>query len=165
MPSETLRRETIKRPVDEVQCDYCEFPLADDAFFHLGLCSSNPNEDFTLVKGRESAYEWLPPRDGDFASAWKADSGGTVVSFHLANMIRKYGQPYSADGYATRMVERMRKWGFNSIGAFSGGGKAGFLSGKATVPGSTMRLSAAGMSSASLLSTFETLSSAKYTIR
>jgi hypothetical protein len=96
---------------------------AGNAFFHLGLCSSNPNEDFTLVKGRESAYEWLPPRDGEFASAWKPDSGGTVVSFHLANLIRKYGQPYSADSYASRMVARMRKWGFNSIGAFSAGGE------------------------------------------
>ncbi len=97
---------------------------AGNAFFHLGLCSSNPGEDYTLVKGRESAYEWVPPQTGEFASAWKADSGGTVVSFHLANLIRKYGEPYTPDSYATRMVARMRQWGFNSIGAFSYGGEA-----------------------------------------
>jgi hypothetical protein len=97
---------------------------AGNAFFHMGLCSSNPGEDYTLVKGREVAYEGLPLRTGEFASAWKSDAGGTVVSFHLANLIRKYGEPYTADGYATRMVARMRSWGFNSIGAFSGGGEA-----------------------------------------
>lgn len=94
-------------------------PLGN-AFFHLGLCSVNPNEDFTLVKGRENAFEWLPPRDGEFATAYKKDSGATIVSFHLANMIRKYGKPYSNESYTALMVSRMKKWGFNSIGAFSG---------------------------------------------
>src|SRR5262249_14171808 len=94
-----------------------------NAFFHLGLCSANPNEDYTLVKGRESAYAWLPERNGEFASAFRPQSDG-VVSFHLANMIRKYGQPYEAESYHSRMVARMRAWGFNSIGAFSTGGEA-----------------------------------------
>ena len=96
---------------------------AGNAFFHLGLCSRESERRLHLVKGRESAYEWLPPREGEFASASKKDSGGTVVSFHLANLIRKYGEPYTARRYAARMIERMRKWGFNSIGAFSSGGE------------------------------------------
>ncbi len=95
---------------------------AGDAFFQLGLCSAQPSEDYTLVKGREAAYEWLPPRDGEFATAWQKDSGGTAVSFHLVNQIRKYGEPYDADRYTARMIDRMRKWGFNSTGAFSGAG-------------------------------------------
>src|SRR5207244_8602103 len=78
-------------------------------------------EDYTVVRGRESAYEWLPPRDGEFASAFRKEDGGTVFSFHLANMIRKYGQPYTSEDYTTRMIARMRAWGFNSFGAFSGG--------------------------------------------
>ncbi len=111
---------------------------AGEAFFHLGLCSANPNEDYTFIKGREAAYEWLPPREGEFASAWKADSGGTAVSFQLANMIRKYGEPYDSERYTARMIERMRKWGFNSIGAFSSGGdnarKAAHFPGVAHLP-------------------------------
>jgi hypothetical protein len=95
---------------------------AGNAFFHLGLCSVCPNEDYTLVKGRESAYEWLPPQTGEFASAFRPASA-QVVSFHLANMIRKYGQPYDGESYAARMLPRMRAWGFNSIGAFSSGGE------------------------------------------
>jgi hypothetical protein len=111
---------------------------AGNAFFHLGLCSVGPGEDYTLVRGRESAYEWLPPRDGEFASAFRKEDGGAVFSFHLANMIRKYGQPYSSEDYTARMIARMRKWGFNSIGAFSGGGeqarKAAQFPGVASLP-------------------------------
>jgi hypothetical protein len=111
---------------------------AGQLFFHLGLCSANPNEDYTLVKGRESAYAWLPPRDGGFATAWKKDSGGTVFSFHLANQIRKYGQPYEIESYSARMIERIKAWGFNSIGAFSGVGpqaqKAASMPGVAHLP-------------------------------
>ncbi len=92
---------------------------AGDAFFHLGLCSAQPSEDYTLVKGRESSYEWLPPHDGEFATAWR---DGNSVSFHLVNMIRKFGEPIDSARYTTRMIERMRKWGFNSSGAFTGGG-------------------------------------------
>jgi len=98
---------------------------AGNAFFHFGLCGMNPGDDFTLVKGRESAFAWLPTRGSEFDSGFKADANGTVVSFHLANMIRKYGQPYNLEEYSARMIERVRKWGFNSGGAFSGiGAKA-----------------------------------------
>ncbi len=96
---------------------------AGNAFFHLGLCSANPNEDYTLIKGRESAYAWLPPRIGEFASAFRPENDGAVFSFHLANLIRKYGQPYDPESYAARMIARMRQWGFNSYGAFSTGGE------------------------------------------
>jgi hypothetical protein len=97
---------------------------AGNAFFHLGLCGVNPNDDYTLVKGRESAYEWLPSPSpqGEFASVFRPDSGGTIVSFHLVNQIRKYGQPYDIESYTARMIERMRKWGFTSVGAFSESG-------------------------------------------
>ncbi len=95
---------------------------AGNAFFHLGVCSVCPNEDYTVVKGREPAYAWLPERKGDFASVFRPDSSG-VLSFHLANMVRKYQRPYDADSYHARMVGRMRAWGFNSIGAFSSGGE------------------------------------------
>ena len=96
---------------------------AGNAFFHLGVCGVNPSDDYTLVKGRESAYEWVPPNDGEFGSAFRKESGGTIVSFHLTNQIRKYGQPYDDNSYIARMILRMRQWGFNSNGAFSGGGE------------------------------------------
>lgn len=95
-----------------------------NAFFHLGVCVFPPGDDYTLLKGRESIYEWIPPFEGDFRTAFRRENGADVVSFHLANMIRKFGRPYDEDAYFARMISRVRAWGFNSIGAFSGGGQA-----------------------------------------
>jgi len=92
---------------------------AGNAFFHLGVCGFNPNDDFTLTKGRETAYEWLPEAKGEFETAFRPGSDASIVSFHLVNQIRKYGQPFDADSFAARMIERLRKWGFNSVGAFT----------------------------------------------
>ena len=97
---------------------------AGNAFFHLGLCGASPGEDYTLVKGREAAYEWLPKREGDFATVFQKDSGGTALSFYLANVIRKTGQPFDSETFTERLIPRLRKWGFNSVGAFSNGGEA-----------------------------------------
>lgn len=92
---------------------------AGNAFFHLGVCGAVPNDDYTLVTGRESAYEWLPKQDSEFASVFRSGQEGTVLSYHLINQVRKYGQPFTGESYTARMIERLRKWGFNSIGAFT----------------------------------------------
>ena len=100
----------------------CKLWLVDpdgNAFFHLGICSFGPGEDYTYVKGREQSYAWLPELQGEFNTAFRPGNGSENVSFHLANQIRKFGQPYDHETYAARMIERSRKWGFNSIGAFS----------------------------------------------
>lgn len=90
-----------------------------NAFFHLGVCGFGPNDDYTYVKGREGIYEWLPKAEGEFASAFRPGDGDAHFSFHLANQIRKFGRPYTPDDYTARMIARVRKWGFNSAGAFS----------------------------------------------
>lgn len=89
-----------------------------NAFFHFGVCSFGPGEDYTYIKGRENIYEWLPSPGSEFATAFREGSSENF-SFHLANTIRKYGQPYSKVDYTQRMIDRVRKWGFNSVGAFS----------------------------------------------
>lgn len=91
-----------------------------NAFFHLGVCGVGPSDDYTLVTGRESAYEWLPKKEGEFVSIFRTGQGGKVLSFHLANQVRKYSEPYTGESYTARMIERLRKWGFNSFGAFTG---------------------------------------------
>jgi hypothetical protein len=92
---------------------------AGNACFHLGLCGANPSDDYTLVKGREAAYEWLPAHEGEFATAFQKDSGGKALSFYVANVIRKTGQPYDLEAFTARLIPRLRKWGFNAFGAFS----------------------------------------------
>lgn len=97
-----------------------------NAFFHLGICGFNPSDDFTYIAGREHLYEWLPQRDGDFKTAYHTSTywHPLAVSFHLANTIRKTGRPYDSASYTARMIERARKWGFNSAGAFGAGDTA-----------------------------------------
>ena len=88
-------------------------------FFHLGICGFAPGDDYTTIAGRTGAFAWLPPYDGEFKSAFRAENGGSVFSFHTANMIRKYGKPYTLPDFTSIMIDRVRRWGFNSIGAFS----------------------------------------------
>ncbi len=99
--------------------------LADpdgEAFFHLGVCTFGPGEDYTTVEKREDVYDWLPPHAEAFAAAWHPDTwwNPRAVSFYKANVIRKYGA-YDEDAHTGRLVDRVRQLGFNSVGAFSGG--------------------------------------------
>jgi len=87
-------------------------------FFQLGVCGINVTDDFTTVAGRRGSYEWLPPRSGPLASAWREKSPD-VVSFYIANWVRKFGKPFSLEEWTGQVVERLRGWGFNSGGAFS----------------------------------------------
>jgi hypothetical protein len=94
-----------------------------NAFFHLGVCAFGPADDYTYFAGRERVFEWLPRHEGEFSTTFHPDSYWTqlALSFHLVNTIRKFGQPYDSASYTTRMIERVRKWGFNSAGAFGVG--------------------------------------------
>jgi hypothetical protein len=89
--------------------------------FHLGVCGFQPSDDYTYIEGRESIYEWLPAYDSEYRSAFSADPywSHRALSFYVANLIRKYGQPYDAEQWADRIIPRVRKWGFNASGAFS----------------------------------------------
>jgi hypothetical protein len=89
-----------------------------NAFFHLGVCGFAPNDDYTYVKGREGIYEWLPKLDSEYASAFR-EGNSDHFSFYIANVIKKFGAAYDYESHATRMIQRVKKWGFNSIGAFS----------------------------------------------
>ena len=94
-----------------------------NAFFHLSVCAMEPADDYTYIAGRERIYEWLPAHEGQFASAFHPEPywNPLALSFHLVNTIRKSGKPYDAGAYTARMIERVRKWGFNSAGAFGVG--------------------------------------------
>ena len=92
-----------------------------NACFHLGLCAFGPGDDYTFIEGRQSLFEWLPARDGEFATAFHPDKwwNPRAFSFYVANLIRKHGQPYDEEAWAARMIPRVRRWGFNASGAFS----------------------------------------------
>ncbi len=68
----------------------------------------------TSVANREYLYEELPPP----GPAWLDDHDHKVVSFYVANLIRRYGEDWRERGNQ-HMVERYHNWGFNTIGNWS----------------------------------------------
>lgn len=84
-------------------------------FFQLAVCTAAPCDDYTYVKRRETAYAELPPRLSPFDGAWM---NSEVVSFYIANYIRKTGVPFNLAAWKSDIVHRLRQWGFNSQGAF-----------------------------------------------
>ena len=89
-----------------------------EPYFHLAVCGVGPCDDFTFVEGRHNLYEWLPPVDGEFATAY-LDRNPAHFSFYIANVIRKTGRPFDWNEWKGEQVIRLRKWGFNSSGAFA----------------------------------------------
>lgn len=97
-----------------------------EACFHLGICAFQPSDDYTYIKGRQEIYEWLPPYDGEFHTAFHTNEywSRDAFSFYIANVIRKYGRPFDREEWTARMIDRVRRLGFNATGAFSGATRA-----------------------------------------
>ena len=89
-----------------------------DLFFQLGVCTISPGDDHTFIKGREQIYEWLPPYESEYKSAYRGH-WATDFSFYLANRIRKTGRPFELAEWKVEQIDRLRRWGFNSEGAFT----------------------------------------------
>lgn len=90
-----------------------------DLFFQLGVCCINPCDDYTLIEGRREIYAWLPPADGEFKTAFRAQNANRDFSFYIANVIRKTGRPFDLNTWKGEMIDRLLRWGFNSQGAFA----------------------------------------------
>ncbi len=95
-----------------------------NANFHLGVCCMgyNPGDEATYIKDRQDIYEWIPPLEGEFATAFHPEAWWhkDVFSFYAANVIRKFGAETSKDQQVGRLIDRVRAVGFNAVGAFSG---------------------------------------------
>ena len=88
--------------------------------------------ELTFIEGRDTWFEWLPPKDdapfsqflgnveGAHSGADRIGGKGRAFSFYRANLLRKYG-----DGWAERWREttyrRLQAWGFNTIGNWAQG--------------------------------------------
>lgn len=85
-------------------------------YFSLGVNGVTANETYSLVKGRESKYEYVPPYAGEYKPAYV---GTDNFSFFVANKYRKTGVfPTEHDIYV-EAVQRLQRWGFNGVGGFS----------------------------------------------
>jgi hypothetical protein len=83
--------------------------------FYFGLDSAPGLFEGTRVTGRTDLFEWLPPREGLYSTAWSGD----MFSFATANVIRKHGAAWS-EPVRDNTVSRMKYWGFSGVGKWSG---------------------------------------------
>lgn len=130
-------------------------PLGN-AYFSLGVCGvAYVGDTYTLIKGRESIYEWLPTftkdaahADNKYRTAFLNGERPGEFSFYVANRIKKFGKPFNNSEFYDESVYRLRKWGFNSEGGWShsnGNQELNFpqvrmasLPGHLTIPGSSI---------------------------
>jgi hypothetical protein len=98
---------------------------AGNPCFYTGICTAPAfSWDQTPVTGRESLFEWLPPRERPYGAAWGEnpwgpDTGIKYVAPHTSNLIRKYGPDWQRKSREL-MSRRLRAWGFSGIGKWGG---------------------------------------------
>ncbi|HEY7087983.1 MAG TPA: hypothetical protein VH518_07830, partial [Tepidisphaeraceae bacterium] len=97
--------------------------------FYIGLCDA-PALDWeaTPVSGREFLFEWLPPKTGEFALAWRVnawssaeESNSDYLAWHTVNMIRKFGATWQKQA-TVLAVRRAKALGFSGFGKWSAAG-------------------------------------------
>jgi hypothetical protein len=94
-------------------------------FFSLGVDCVGTHHP-TIVEQRESLFTWLPTNKDPLAQYYGTFQGvhrgpvtqGRTYDFFQANLHRKYGRDFSA-AWGTLTTDRLRAWGFNTIGNWS----------------------------------------------
>ena len=101
-------------------------------FFSLGIDVVSPDVGATFVEGREFMFTGLPEQGDPLAAHYgnaderlglPAQRGrqydhGRNFDFYAANLQRKYGADYLSD-WRRKAFDRLRAWGFNTIGNWS----------------------------------------------
>jgi len=93
--------------------------------FYIGVCTAPAlTWDMTPVTGREFLFEWLPPKEGLYRSAWGRDvwgagDGAEYVALHTCNLLRKFGERWREEGMELTRL-RLKVWGFSGIGKWGG---------------------------------------------
>ncbi len=105
-------------------------------FFSLGVNAVQMANSATFVEGREFMFAGLPAADSPLARfAGQRDSTdelpatagaqrgrgfarGATFDFYQANLFRRDGDDYAAR-WVERSTTRLRRWGFNTVGAWS----------------------------------------------
>ena len=101
-------------------------------FFSLGVNAVRADQSATYVEGREAMYVALPEHDQALARHYgggdnRSDSGankgrafdhGRWFDFYGANLERSYGR-VDPEFWRAHSLERLRAWGFNSLGDWS----------------------------------------------
>lgn len=87
-------------------------------FFSAGMdLAQIRNSSFgTPAAGNEFLFASLPPQ----GPAWIKEKDGSLVSFYVANIMKRYGVNWEEKADA-HLIQRLKNWGFNSFGNWSDG--------------------------------------------
>lgn len=99
--------------VEKYQGKWAFVDPAGRLFLSFGLTTIGTSAK-TSLPGRESMFAVLPAADPVLAKF----SDDKSIDFFSANLQRKYGDDFKKAWY-DRTYDRLRSWGFNTIGAFS----------------------------------------------
>ena len=103
----------LEKPQNEKDGKWWLITPDGQPFWSLGVTCIRPSNNRTAVtniKGREFLFSQLPSREGKYGQAYASDS--TISIFRL-NLLKKYG---TIDAWRDRALERVEKWGLNTIG-------------------------------------------------
>lgn len=84
-------------------------------FYSTGLDCVGLGLSARLDQSTRKHYTWLPEVQGEFSSA----IGQGTVNFYRCNLIRKWGNEGLEKRFVERTLERMKSWGFTSLGNWS----------------------------------------------
>jgi len=102
-------------------------------FFSLGVNAVAANQVRSYVQGRAFMFRDLPPDRGPWAAFWgrgddrrpfsgasagMGDNHGRWFDFYAANLYRIDGRDWLA-AWRSRTLERLKAWGFNTLGNWS----------------------------------------------
>lgn len=93
-----------------------------NAFWSIGV-SSVGGTTATRIDNRSGLFQLLPPTNQDIGSPYSRQQLGNgswvnTVDFHIANLEKKFGATWRTDS-KNLTLQRLPKWGFNTIGGFS----------------------------------------------
>ncbi len=87
-------------------------------FWSSGITCVRPESAGPLL-GREKYFVWLP-EEGDPLRPFYSPKGKGWLDFGKMNLFRKFGTDYAATSHELA-TERLRSWGFNTVGNWSAG--------------------------------------------
>lgn len=87
-------------------------------YLSSGLVCVTHHSASTRLKGKETLFEKIEEKDGEFAPAWSFHNNSDQFDFAIANLIRAFGKDYKT-AWAEMTHKRLKNWGITTIGAWS----------------------------------------------
>lgn len=87
-------------------------------FWSVGLDVISPGIR-ARYDGIEDAFSWIPDSEGSLADADSEWKGNPPIDHLRANLIRTFGPERWNDEWGNIVFDRLRQWGFNTVGNWS----------------------------------------------